>query len=804
MISAIVLMVVGCGGDDGGVTKPPIENNDLPYTEADVTTTIPQEDSYVIQEFDSNNGTIVIDGASNYASDITVGSVLIGQNDNVAPNGFLRKVVSTSNENGSLVLQTVPALLTDAFEEMAISDTLQLHPSQIKSSKLFNGTTIIPDKDDETFSVALDAVLYDMDGNLNTTNDQIKMEGRYDFDLSIFTNIDISLFTLNKLEVDVITDQAVDLDLIAKYEWQFDEAQEFDIWQITLGAIPVGGVVWLVPTLKVEVHVHGDLTVTFETSITYTQEIRNGFGYDLNASPNFYPISDATKEFNFTPPTFTAEFDFEAGPSLDFSCLLYGVAGPYVSGKTGFHFQSELNADPCNINLNFDLEAIFYASVGLEMDTWVFDLDWHDDFEIYTHPIGNWNFPLSQTGTVVIDPSPDSINAPWSITGPCSYINSGNGDETLQELPVGQYTVTWDAVSGYTTPSSQTQSLVDGGTTTFSGTYTEIASPTGTIVINQIPNVLAGAGWSLTGPQNETGSGDATFAGMPLGQYTLTWDAVSGYTTPSSPGQSLVDGGTTTFSGTYTHSGTTNDGFILIPAGTFTMGSPSGELGRYFDEVQHQVTLTKSFWMSPYEVNEELWDSVMGSGTSTSQLPKAYVTWYNAVEFCNTLSVQDGLTPAYTGSGTTWSWNQSADGYRLPTEAEWEYACRAGSTTAFANGPITVPGYGPLDPNLDAMGWYYGNSDSQTHDVGGKQANAWGLYDMHGNVWEWCWDSWNGLAYSPDSVTDPVSPDPGSYRVLRGGSWYNNAQFCRSAARLYDYPGSGGLYVGFRLMRSAF
>ncbi len=328
------------------------------------------------------------------------------------------------------------------------------------------------------------------------------------------------------------------------------------------------------------------------------------------------------------------------------------------------------------------------------------------------------------------------------------------------------------------------------------------AAPTGTIVIEQTPDALVGAGWLLSGPQNETGTGNKTLTSMPVGQYTVTWSAVSGYTAPSSQQLSLAADGTTTFSGTYSSTGSGADGFVLIPAGTFTMGSPTSELGRDGDETQHTVTLTKGFYISPYEVTEELWDSVMGSGISTSQLPQVDVSWYDAIGFCNALSVQNGLTPAYMGSGTSWTWNQSANGYRLPSEAEWEYACRAGSVTAFANGPITFLFCNPPDPYLDVMGWYCGNAVSTTHNVGGKQANAWGLYDLHGNVLEWCWDVY--VSYAGD-VTDPTGPSSGSTRVIRGGSWRYNAQYCRSAYRLYNYPSSyPSGDVGFRVVRSAF
>ncbi|MFC1572611.1 formylglycine-generating enzyme family protein [Candidatus Eisenbacteria bacterium] len=248
------------------------------------------------------------------------------------------------------------------------------------------------------------------------------------------------------------------------------------------------------------------------------------------------------------------------------------------------------------------------------------------------------------------------------------------------------------------------------------------------------------------------------------------------------------------------------NGFVLIPPGSFTMGSPPNEPGRYDDEIQHTVTLTQGFYISSCEVTEEQWDDVMGSGSSTSQLPQNYVTWDMAVEFCNEFSILNGLTPAYTiqGTGGYVTWNHNANGYRLPTEAEWEYACRAGSQTAFGNGSITYVECDPVDPNLDQAGWYCGNAGSTRHDVGQKQANAWGLYDMHGNLFEHVWDSYK-FDYENLPEVDPMYyPGPGVYRVVRGAFNRSYARRCRSACRV-DFIPTGPHYAdGFRPVRTAF
>ena len=224
--------------------------------------------------------------------------------------------------------------------------------------------------------------------------------------------------------------------------------------------------------------------------------------------------------------------------------------------------------------------------------------------------------------------------------------------------------------------------------------------------------------------------------------------------------------------------------FILIPAGTFVMGSPTSELSRNADEVQHSVTLTQSFYLQETEVTQGQWQAVMGSNPSTygscgDECPVETINWDDAQAFIQKLNQLE-----------------NTDKYRLPNEAEWEYAARAGSTTAYYNGDISNA---VADPNLDVIGWYTNNSSSTPHPVGQKQSNAWGLYDMSGNVWEWCQD-WYGN-YSNSAITDPTGPATGSMRVMRGCSHGSPSKDGRSARRHLYSPGSRSKYVGLRILR---
>jgi formylglycine-generating enzyme required for sulfatase activity len=228
---------------------------------------------------------------------------------------------------------------------------------------------------------------------------------------------------------------------------------------------------------------------------------------------------------------------------------------------------------------------------------------------------------------------------------------------------------------------------------------------------------------------------------------------------------------------------------VLIPKGKFTMGSPESEKGRKENETQHEVTISKDYYLGVYEVTQAQYEKVMGKNPSSFQgakvgnenadLPVENVSWDDAVEFCKKLSD----LPEEKKAGRV---------YRLPTEAEWEYACRAGGVTAYS--------FGESSKSLGDYAWFDENSNGQTHPVGQKKPNAWGLYDMLGCVWEWCSDWYD--EYPKGAVSDPTGPIKGSDRVFRGGSWFGGAAICRSADRNWGVPSFRGINLGFRVALS--
>jgi formylglycine-generating enzyme required for sulfatase activity len=246
--------------------------------------------------------------------------------------------------------------------------------------------------------------------------------------------------------------------------------------------------------------------------------------------------------------------------------------------------------------------------------------------------------------------------------------------------------------------------------------------------------------------------------------------------------------------------------FILVKGGTFTMGSSASEPERGQDETQHRVTVS-DFYIAASSVTQREYRELMGNNPSEfkgENLPVENVTWFDAVRFCNARSAREGLTPAYAISGEAVTWNRAANGYRLPTEAEWEYACRAGTATPFNVGNNITDAqanfYNNYGYNNNSSGRVTGGYRVRTSPVNSYAANSWGLFDMHGNAADWCWD-WYG-EYGTAAQTNPAGPAAGTLRVNRGGGWNDFPKHIRSAYRAATPPYNGSFNLGFRLARN--
>jgi len=233
---------------------------------------------------------------------------------------------------------------------------------------------------------------------------------------------------------------------------------------------------------------------------------------------------------------------------------------------------------------------------------------------------------------------------------------------------------------------------------------------------------------------------------------------------------------------------------IELPGGQLVMGSPdSDDMAMDREKPQHRVAVS-GFRLAVTPVTAGLYNEVMQRdpvSPEEADLPVVNVNWDDAITFCNRLSEREGYRRCYRRRFRRWVCHWRADGYRLPTEAEWEYACRAGTTTRYA--------FGDDPAQLEHYAWFAGNAPMQAQAVAQKRPNRWGLYDMHGNVWEWCWD-WFG-EYKPGDVVNPTGPRVGSRRVVRGGSFFYPPEDLRSALRDGDLPVSRDKDLGFRCVR---
>ena len=402
-----------------------------------------------------------------------------------------------------------------------------------------------------------------------------------------------------------------------------------------------------------------------------------------------------------------------------------------------------------------------------------------------THTVSN------RSGSFTIEVTSNGIwtvntRNPWLTCSPESGSNNGTVTIHFTENPDSSQrkgTITFKTTANTSKICTVTQL---GNVLNIVPKTQNVSNPSGSFTIEVTSNVdwtvSSSDSWLTCNP--ETGSNNGTV--------TVNYTENTGIEERS--GSIAIIGGGITQTCTVTQVGDLD--MVYIPGGTFTMGDMWGD-GDYDKLPTHEVTVS-SFYMSKYEVTQELYQEVMGTNPSNwkgDNLPVERVSWYDAVEFCNALSKMEGLTPAYSGSGSSITWNRNANGYRLPTEAEWEYAAGGGSSNR------TKWAGTNSESSLENYAWYDSNSGNQTHPVGTKEPNSLGLYDMSGNVWEWCWD-WYG-DYSSSSQTNPAGPSSGSSRVLRGGSWRNSANYCRVANRNNFIPSCSVSDGGFRLLRNA-
>jgi formylglycine-generating enzyme required for sulfatase activity len=401
---------------------------------------------------------------------------------------------------------------------------------------------------------------------------------------------------------------------------------------------------------------------------------------------------------------------------------------------------------------------------------------------------------VSDPGTVVIDINPDELSVDWELQLPNGTFETGIGDTVLVDMPIGEYILDCGQQAGYHPVDVESEILLPAGEITFNIEY-EILNNQASLIISVNPSYLE-AQWTLTNPDTIiTGVGETTLYDMSWGIYDLEWEPIQDWKSPY-PNPNRIRHVTTEANPTTEVVGEYLNMYAVIDPGSFEMGDVADIFGQEDEQPVHTVSISGSFEIGTSEVTQEEFEAVMGYNPSSNQdnysYPVTNVSWYDAIDYCIALSNAEGRVSVYSREGSEITWNDSANGYRLPTEAEWEFVCRAngGSGNSYC--------YGDDTDDLYHYAWY--NTTLHITRDGDKFPNDFGVYGMHGNVWEWCWD-WYG-DYSSNSQSDPRGPADGQWRVVRGGSIDNSAADCRNSIRGTPMPNSSSSFMGFRVIRA--
>ncbi len=850
----------------------------------------------------SSDSTKLIFGAnSETAHNLSVGDVLTGEPSQNAPNGFLRRVISTTIVGDSISINTEDIKLTDVIENGIISFNIEFSPQDTLKKKIKD--QIVKILADEGFTIGFkDIIFYDE----NNISKNIKFDGKIIFTPKLGFNLVVEHWKVKQLLVQLSLETSLDLTAHSNLEKEKTIQKSLNkllgIGPIKLPSVVVNvGIcpICIPVTITSNIDLQVGLSVKIGAEVSSGINLKNSVlaGIEYNSGV-WKKISEQKSSYKFSP------FDLSVGGSVkmflgpQLNTSLYGEQDALNTYVNVFGF-SELEVDLLKKPL-WMLWAGIEANAGVKSEWWK-NLDYELPYVIEYRKL------LAQSADLIssVTPSEAKVGETISIKGKGfgdtkggSYVRFkfGNSMLPIDAIQATDYIQWSDEEIKVKVPNGlsvgEVKLIVNVGG--FHCNITEFTIiPKEPKITNIVPNkAVIGDVITLNGV-DFTESGVVYFNSLPAMEYITRTDTeikvkvpdgaktgklfvrvdeknsneiditiekpatnlTSISPNPIEVGELLIITGNnfgderesnyvnfpsenkmgiiatdyTSWSDTeikvkvpegaktgklFVKVGEKNSNeiditinistaktcdMVLIPAGTFLMGDTGGYYRVLDDEKPvHTVTISKAFYMSKYEVTQKQYQAVMGTNPSYfkgENLPVEHVSWYDAVAFCNTLSQLEGLTPCYTINGIIVTCNFDANGYRLPTEAEWEYAAKAGTTTDYYNGSLTND---YIDPNLDNIAWYSGNSSSKTQPVGQKQPNAFGLYDMSGNVLEWCWDWFS--SYTSATVTDPNGPVTGSDRVRRGGSWNDFASICRSANRYHCIPGVPNYDAGFRVV----
>ena len=727
------------------------------------------EETFIVDDvedvwFDHADSNTVVLGYAGEPPDLQADDILVAGEGG----GYLRKVVSVTVDGAILIVETSDATLSDVIEKGTLQFEGVLDPwgamrergtlEQFKSTAL-PGVSI--DEDGWHFS-NVDLFDDDVGGvELEVTITEGMLHFTPDFDLGAHYGL-----LQGVTEFHAIAEGNIDLmlEVAASVSAALEHGDDVDLFApIIVGAYPIPGLpLWMDVSMGMvagfELVVGGE--VSAEVGIDGDVGVRVGARWEQGSGwENVWePELDLAM---------TEQWGMQSGATVRvyvkpyIATRLVSTAGPYIAADPYLKYEVDLEPPEPN-DWCWCLEAGVGAGLGFQVTIFGWELaDYYATLVAdSTRIASDCEGEPGETGTIVVDPDPDQLNAPWVLSGP--QPDSGDGDETLTDMPVGEYTLTWGAVSGYITPSQDVQDLDSDGTITFPGTYTPVGDDPEPPPMIEVPS-----------GEFEMGDPDAYCADEHW--VTLTHDFYLGQHEVTN--QEYVEA----LQWALDH---------VPPLVTVTTASVK-------DDLDGSVVELLDLDDSDYGIS-------FSGGTFTVDVgkedhPVIDVTWYGAARYCDWLSMASGLDRAYDHSGT-WLCNNhdpyGAEGYRLPTDAEWEYAAQypddriypwggESPTCAVANycgcGVWTLP-VGSCSPDGDSY---------------------LGFWDLSGNVWEWCND-WYESYLGGDAETNPVGETGGSYRVVRGGSWdcYGGDNYLRCAARTAGGPDVHYYGSGFRAART--